>query len=105
VRDLALLASRHANTVIDAEDLPAEAALELLNAVDAWRRPERFEDLLRASTAGEPGAERALERLRRAKDAAAAIDSGAIAKASAKPDQIKERVAAARLEAIRAAID
>jgi tRNA nucleotidyltransferase (CCA-adding enzyme) len=103
VRDLALLAARHANTVLDAEELPPEAILELLNAVDPWRRPERFEALLRAAVAGEKDAEGALERLRRSKAAAAAVDAGAIAKASAKPDEVRERIAAARLEAIRTA--
>jgi tRNA nucleotidyltransferase (CCA-adding enzyme) len=105
VRDLALLAARHGNTILDAEGLTADAILDLLNAADAWRRPERFEELLRAAAAGERGVERAAQRLRRARDAAAAVDAGAIAKASAKADDIKARVNAARLEAIRVALD
>jgi tRNA nucleotidyltransferase (CCA-adding enzyme) len=100
VRDLALLAARHANTIQDAKELDAESVLELLNAVDAWRRPERFEELLKAAGA----TERAATRLRRAREAAAAIDAGAIAKASGKGDDIKTRVNAARLDAIRAAL-
>ena len=100
VRDLALLASRHGNAVLDAEALDAEAILELLNTVDAWRRPERFQDLLRAASAGEQGAERALARLERARAAAAAIDAGAVAKAGPKND-IKKRVNAARLAAVQ----
>ena len=99
VRDLALMASRHANTVLDAEELPAEARLDLLNAVDAWRRPDRFEELLRAASVGEREADAALQALRSARAAAAAIDAGAIAKES--PKDIKARVNAARLEAIR----
>ena len=99
VRDLALLAARHANAIVDAEGLDAEAILELLNGVDAWRRPERFQDLLRAAAAGEKNTERALARLNRARTAAAAVDSGAVAKAGPKSD-IKDRVNAARLAAI-----
>ncbi len=105
VRDLALLASRHGNAILDAEELAPEAILELLNAADVWRRPERFEELLRAAVAGERGTERALQRLRRARGAALAVDAGAIAKASTKPDDIKARVSAARLDAIRAALN
>ena len=104
VRELALLAARHTNTVLDAGELPAEAILDLLNAVDPWRRPGRFEDLLRAASVGERDAERALSRLRRARDAAAAVDAGAIARASAKPELIRERVNAARLDAMRNAL-
>jgi tRNA nucleotidyltransferase (CCA-adding enzyme) len=100
VRDLALLAARHANTIQDAQEIDAESVLELLNAVDAWRRPERFEELLGAVGA----TERAAKRLRRAREAAAAVDAGAIAKAQGKRQDIKERVNAARLEAVRVAV-
>ena len=54
-RDLALLAARHANAIVDAEELTPEAILELLNAADAWRRPERFEAPARGDAAGERG--------------------------------------------------
>ena len=100
VRDLALLAARHANTIQDAEEVDAESVLELLNAVDAWRRPERFGELLKA--AGASGT--AATRLRRAREAAAAVDAGAIAKASGKGQDIKARLNAARLDAMRTAV-
>lgn len=103
VRELALLASRHANAIIDAEDLAPEAIMDLFNAADVWRRPERFSELVRAATAGERGTERAARRLERAREAAAALDAGAVAKAGAK-DNIRERVNAARLDAIRKAL-
>jgi tRNA nucleotidyltransferase (CCA-adding enzyme) len=101
VRDLAVLASRHTNSIVDAEALAPEAMLDLLNAADAWRRPERFTELMHAALAGEPERGRAIRRLERAREAAAAVDAGAIAKAGSKND-IRERVNAARLEAIRA---
>jgi tRNA nucleotidyltransferase (CCA-adding enzyme) len=103
VRDLALLAARHGNAILDAEELAPEALLELLDQTDAWRRPDRFEELLKAVAAGERDAQRALARMRRAREAAAAVDAGAIAKKSANAREIKERVNAARIEAIRAA--
>jgi tRNA nucleotidyltransferase (CCA-adding enzyme) len=104
VRDLALLAARHANAIADAEGLPAEAILELLNAADAWRRPERFEQLLQAALAAEHGTDASLRRLRQAYAAAAAIDAGALAKSTPKGKAIRDRVSAARLEAIRQAV-
>ena len=104
VRDLALLAARHANAIADAEGLPAESLLELFNATDVWRRPERFEQLLQAAVAGETGTEASLRRLRRAHGAAAAVDAGAAAKAAPKRDAIRDRVNAARLEAIGQAL-
>lgn len=104
VRDLALLTARHGNAILDAEALAPEALLELLDQVDAWRRPDRFEELLKAAAAGERDTQRALARMRRAREAAAAVDAGAIAKRSANAREIKERVNAARLDAIRATL-
>ena len=104
VRDLAVLASRHANAIADADALPSEAILDLLNATDAWRRPERFGDLLRAVLAGEPDRVRTMQLLERARAAGAAVDAGAIAKASVDQAGIRERIDAARLDAIRAAL-
>jgi len=102
-RDLALLASRHANTVLDAPELDAEALLELFDTVDAWRRPERFAELTTAAFAGEPETDtaRARARLERALKAAAGIDAGAIARAAKGTAEIRGGIEAARLEAIR----
>ena len=104
-RDLALLAARHGNTVIDAAELDPQSVLELLNAVDAWRRPERFGELLAAAFAGEPDESAAQPRLERARAAAAAIDAGRIARASKDTTQIRGNLDAARLEAIRHALE
>jgi tRNA nucleotidyltransferase (CCA-adding enzyme) len=104
VRELALLTSRHSHAIADAHALEVEAILELMNAADAWRRPERYDELLQAALAGEPDRGRAKARLDRALKAAAAVDAGAIAKASGKPEEIREKLFAARLNAIRTAL-
>jgi tRNA nucleotidyltransferase (CCA-adding enzyme) len=101
-RDLALLAARHAHAITDADGLDAQALLELFEAADAWRRPERFAALVEAALAGETGAQAARARLERARHAAAAVDGGAIAQAARGAGDIRERLRAARLEAIRA---
>jgi tRNA nucleotidyltransferase (CCA-adding enzyme) len=103
-RDLALLTARHANTVLDGAELDAESVLELFNTVDAWRRPERFAELMTAALAGEVDAEPARARLETALKAAAAVKSGEIAKASGAATEIRGNIDAARLEAIRRAL-
>ena len=104
-RDLGLLAARHANTVRDAAELDPRAVLELLNAADAWRRPERFDELMAASFAGEPDTGGVRERLAAALHAAAGIDAGAIARASKGTTEIRGGIEAARLGAIRDALE
>jgi tRNA nucleotidyltransferase (CCA-adding enzyme) len=104
VRDLALLASRHANAIADAQALTPEGLLELMNSADAWRRPERFSDLLRAALADETQGAVTARRLESALDAAAAVDAGAIARNSSKPEAIREQLNSVRLQAIRAAL-
>jgi tRNA nucleotidyltransferase (CCA-adding enzyme) len=104
VRDLAVLAARHGNAIADAEGLPAESILELFNAADAWRRPERFEQLLHAALAAEHDTEASVRRLRQAHAAAVAVDAGALAKGAPKGETIRDRVNGARLDAIRRAL-
>jgi tRNA nucleotidyltransferase (CCA-adding enzyme) len=104
-RDLALLAARHANAIADAAQLEAEGLLELLDAADVWRRPERFSELLAAALAGEPGAEPARSRLDRALRAAQAVKAADIARAAGNPAEIRSRIDAARLEAVRGALE
>jgi tRNA nucleotidyltransferase (CCA-adding enzyme) len=104
-RDLALLASRHANTVLDATELDAASLLELFDTVDAWRRPERFAELMTAAFAGEPDTQEPRARLERALKAAAGIDAGAIAKAAKGTSEIRGGIDAARLDAVRRALE
>jgi tRNA nucleotidyltransferase (CCA-adding enzyme) len=103
-RDLALLASRHGNTLADAAALDGQELFEVMDAADAWRRPERFCELVEAALAGEAEAAPARARLLRAHRAALAVDAGAVARAQSGADAIKAAVAAARLDAIRNSI-
>jgi tRNA nucleotidyltransferase (CCA-adding enzyme) len=96
VRDLALIASRSKERL---KASTPQALLELLKRTDAFRRPERFAELLEAARLAAPGIE--VAPLQRALQAAAAVDAGAIAK-SARGAEIARRVDQARLEAIKA---
>ena len=95
--ELALIASR-CRPLLAARE-PREL-LELLKRADAIRRPERFAQLLDAVRLAEPAAD--LKRVELAFAAAAAVDAGAIARAS--PADIGARVEKARAEAIEKAL-
>jgi tRNA nucleotidyltransferase (CCA-adding enzyme) len=103
-RDLALLAARHANLIVDARELNAEELLELLDSTDAWRRPERFADLVDAVLVGEEGADAVRGRLEAARRAAATVNAGEIAKGAKTPAEIRPLIDGARLTAIARAI-
>ena len=96
VRELALTASR--NKAALSGSTP-EKLLGLLKGADAFRRPERFDELLEAARLAEPGIDTA--RIERALRAAAALDAGAIAAKAASPSEIGKRVDEARLKAIK----
>jgi tRNA nucleotidyltransferase (CCA-adding enzyme) len=103
-RDLGLLAARHSTRVLDAAEEGANSVLELFNMADAWRRPERFNDLMTSSFAAEPDAGPTRARLERALRAAVAVKAGLIAKDSQRAEVIRINIDAARLEAIRKAL-
>lgn len=103
-RELALLAARHSNRVLDAVDEGGEAVLELFYVADAWRRPDRFHDLMTSSFAAEPERGPARARLEQALKEAAAVRAGEIAKESRPIERIRIEIDAARLEAIRKAL-
>jgi tRNA nucleotidyltransferase (CCA-adding enzyme) len=99
-RDLALLAARHGHALAAADALAADELFELMEAADAWRRPERFRDLVEAALAGERDVQPARACLRRAHEAALAVDAGAVARAQADAGAIKSALAQARRDAI-----
>jgi tRNA nucleotidyltransferase (CCA-adding enzyme) len=96
VRELALAAARNRAAL---RGSTPEALLELLKRADAFRRPERFAELLEAARLAEPGLDSA--RLERALAVAAAVDAGAIAARAPTPAEIPKLVDAARVKAIR----
>lgn len=116
VRDLALLVARYHGDVHRAAELRAATIANMLQGVDAYRKPERFEEFLQACSCdfhGRPGyAEKPYpqaERLREAANAARSVDAGAIAAElsgaisdpARLPVAINTRVSEARIAEIR----
>ncbi len=111
-RELAeVVAAEHGN-IHRSIDLAAAAVVRLLERCDALRRPERFALALLACEAdmrGRLGFESRpypqAARLLQARDAARAVDAGAIAALHAgKPEAIKNGIHAARVRAVAAAL-
>ena len=115
-RELALLALRHRDACHAAGEMDAQALLSLLEHVDAFRRPQRVEQLLavcrcdaiaRAEAAGHPVADTypAGARVRRALAAALGVDTRSVAKRDLRGPEIGEAIRRTRLEAVRRALD
>jgi len=107
-RELAVAVARDHGNVHRALELRAATIVELLERVDAFRRPERFGEFLQACECdfrGRPGYEvrdyQAPAYLGQAFTAARGIDAGAVACAVA-PDKIREAVFRARVKAVDA---
>lgn len=94
VRELALTASRSRNKL---RSSTPSGLLELFRTADAFRRPERFAELVEVARTADPGID--VPRIERALRAAAAVDAGEIAKRAAGPE-IARLVDAARVKAI-----
>jgi tRNA nucleotidyltransferase (CCA-adding enzyme) len=107
-RELAIAVARDHGNVHRALELRAATVVELLERVDAFRRPERFAEFLQACECdfrGRPGYELrdfpASAYLAQALAAARAVDAGAVA-SSVAPDKIRDAVFRARVEAVDA---
>ncbi len=98
-RELALTACRVRGLL--GASRPAEL-LELLKRADAFRRPDRFRDLLHAARLAAPGFD--ASRIERALRAAAAVDAGALARAAGSPSEVAARLDSAREQAIAGAL-
>jgi tRNA nucleotidyltransferase (CCA-adding enzyme) len=106
-RDLAVLAARHHGNVHRAHELRAATVLRVLEQTDAFRRPERFEDLLLACEADARGRTGLEQRpypqrpyLSAARAAAAAVTLAEGEREGLAGAEIGERLRAARLAAI-----
>jgi len=95
VRELALLACGNRERLRAAN---SQELLELLKRTDAFRRPERFAELLRVARLSDAKIDAA--RIERALRAAAAVDAGAIAARSASQAEIPRLIDEARVRAI-----
>ena len=105
-RELALAVARDHGNAHRALELRPGTLIELLERVDAFRRPERFEDFLKACECdfrGRPGYEAApypaADHLRQALRAAQTVDAGAVARRT-EPTRIRDAVFQARAEAV-----
>lgn len=109
-RDLAVLVARDHGNVHRALELRPATILELLERLDALRRPERFEDCLAACAADFHGRLGYKERpypqadlLRNALSVARQVDAGEIAR-NTPPPRIPEAIRMARVAAISNAL-
>lgn len=107
-RDLAVAVARDHGNVHRAAELRPATLVELFERIDAFRRPDRFEQFLQACECdfrGRPGYETkpyaAPRYLRDALAAARGVDAGAVARAAA-PARIREAVFEARAQALAA---
>jgi tRNA nucleotidyltransferase (CCA-adding enzyme) len=105
-RELAVAVARDHGNVHRALELRAATVVELLERVDAFRRPERFAEFLQACECdfrGRPGYEvrdyPAPIYLAQALAAARAVDAGAVAR-SVTPDKIRDAVFRSRVAAV-----
>jgi tRNA nucleotidyltransferase (CCA-adding enzyme) len=101
VRELALLACRNRVALRASRLATPQALLELLKRSDAFRRPERFRDLLEVARRDVPIVD--TSRLERAFASASSVNAGHIA-AKAEPGKIPEAIDAARVAAIEKAL-
>ena len=106
-RELGVLAARHHQVVHRAPELNPGTMLKLFEATDAFRRPERFNEMLlvcESDARGRTGLENRpypqVAYLQRARDAAAAVQLSADDRAGLKGPEIGERIRALRLAAI-----
>ncbi|MGC2049575.1 MAG: multifunctional CCA addition/repair protein [Gallionella sp.] len=111
-RDLALLAARFHGDVHRAKELRAETVIKLFQSADAWRRPERFRQLLQACasdargrTGHENDAYPQADYLLHLLEVAYAVDAGGIAKKCADSSAIADAVQQARIKAIEALVE
>ncbi len=109
-RDLALLVATYHSDIHRGDALLPATVVKVLERCDAFRRPERFLDLLAACEADYRGRGEFADKpypqadlWRRWLAAARAVDAGGIAKACADPERIPERIHEARVSAVKAA--
>ena len=111
-RDLALLAARYHGDIHRANELRADTIIRLFQSTDAWRRPERFAQLLqtcasdaRGRTGHENDAYPQEEYLLQLLSVARAVDAGEIARQCQDTGAIADAVQRARTDAITGLVE
>lgn len=106
-RDVAVITANFHGKAYRALEMRPDTVVQLLHDSDALRQPQRFEAFLQACESdvrGRPGFEtRAFPEagfLRRALQAAQAVDAGAIASQFDQPEKIRDAVFRARVDAV-----
>jgi tRNA nucleotidyltransferase (CCA-adding enzyme) len=101
------LAARFHGDIHRAQELRAETIIKLFQSADAWRRPERFTQLLQACASdarGRTGHEKddypQADYLLKLLEVARAVDAGKIAKQCKDESAISAAVQQARIKAI-----
>jgi len=102
VRELALLGARNRVALRASRMATPQALLELLKRTDAFRRPDRFQDLLAVARRDAPVID--TSRLESSLQAARAVDAGAIAAKAGSPQETASKIDEARIEAISRAL-
>jgi len=110
-RDLALLVAQYHSHVHKARELRPDTIVKMFDACDLWRRPERFELILKTCesdahgrTGHEHDAYPQAPYLRACAAAARAVNAGDIARACADRNLISEEVRKARILAVEAVV-
>ena len=106
-RDLALIAARYHGDIHRARQLRPDTIIKLFEATDAFRRPQRFAELLQACESDARGRTGyasvdypSAQYLQDALHAAQQIDTAAIVAATDQPDKIGVNIRAARIWAV-----
>lgn len=110
-RDLAVAMCREHTRVHRAKELKATSMIHLLKRVDAFRRPDRFESLMRACECDARGRLGFKERdypqsnlFRLAFQAAKSVNAGDLAKVCKDPKHIPERIHGERTRVVKSAL-
>lgn len=109
-RDLGMLVAKYHTHVHRAQDLRANTIVDIFQSSDAWRRPERFFQLLQACASdmrGRQGFEQneypASDHLMHVFEATRSVNAGEIARQCVDKRLIADRVRQARISAVKAA--
>jgi tRNA nucleotidyltransferase (CCA-adding enzyme) len=107
-RDLALMVSEHHTLIHGAQELKASTLVKLMNSCDAWRKPQRFSQMLQccvADSKGRTGFEQkpypSADYVWQAFQCTLTIDVQSLIKQGFKGPEIKQALFKARIDAVK----